>query len=450
MILVKENALRLRALFQGDKLKARAARATLLLFGAFGIAKFLQLATNLVVTRLLFPEAFGLMALVQIYLTGLELMSDVGIKASVIRSQRSEDPVFQATAWTLQIVRGGWVTSAALLLAWPYSQLYGEPILFPLILVVAVTPLISGFYSIEASMMERRLTLGRVVTMQILGRLITSAVMIFFAWAFASVWGLAVGTVVGAALITAFSHVVMRSANHRIVWDREVLGEIMVFGRWVLVATMFTFLGTQGLQAVRGYLVDLDVLAFLHIAMMFALIITGLMQKIMSKVGYSAIAETVRTRPRQVKRMAAKIRALQTMVSTPGFLMLAAVGPWLIGVLYDPRYAEAGSYLTLLALANAIAVLPLVYQKTLLALGDSRTHAAVTGTASALRIAAVFLGFWAGGVVGMLLADAVALLVVFALSAAIARRRGYATLRIDLLNLAAIGIGYAVLVPPYF
>jgi hypothetical protein len=35
---------------------------------------------NLILTRLLFPEAFGLMALVQVFVVGLQMFSDIGIQ----------------------------------------------------------------------------------------------------------------------------------------------------------------------------------------------------------------------------------------------------------------------------------------------------------------------------------------------------------------------------------
>ena len=54
---------RARALLAGDGLRARALRGTALTFLGFGAQQFLRLLSNLILTRLLFPEAFGLMAL---------------------------------------------------------------------------------------------------------------------------------------------------------------------------------------------------------------------------------------------------------------------------------------------------------------------------------------------------------------------------------------------------
>ena len=61
---------RISSFFQGDGLKARVLRGSALTFLSFGGARAVRLASNLVLTRLLFPEVFGLMALVQVFMTG--------------------------------------------------------------------------------------------------------------------------------------------------------------------------------------------------------------------------------------------------------------------------------------------------------------------------------------------------------------------------------------------
>ncbi|MBC7180880.1 MAG: polysaccharide biosynthesis protein, partial [Roseovarius sp.] len=57
---------RVRAIFTGDGLLARALRSSALTVAGFGGAQVLRLASNLILARLLFPEAFGLMAIVSV------------------------------------------------------------------------------------------------------------------------------------------------------------------------------------------------------------------------------------------------------------------------------------------------------------------------------------------------------------------------------------------------
>ena len=112
---------------QGQGLMQRAMRsAGLNLFG-FGFSQVLRLASNLVLTRLLFPEAFGVMAMVSVFLMGLAMFSDVGVGPAIMQSKRGDDRDFLDTAWTIQIIRGVSLWLVACALTWPMAIYFASP-----------------------------------------------------------------------------------------------------------------------------------------------------------------------------------------------------------------------------------------------------------------------------------------------------------------------------------
>lgn len=90
----------------GKSLFRRALGGGAFVAGSYVFAQFARLLSNLVLTRLLYPEAFGVMALVMVVLVGLQMFSDVGIGPAISRSARGDDPDFLNTAWTLNVFRG--------------------------------------------------------------------------------------------------------------------------------------------------------------------------------------------------------------------------------------------------------------------------------------------------------------------------------------------------------
>ena len=79
---------RILELFQGSNLRARALRSSAVTVGGFGASQVIRLASNLILTRILFPEAFGMMALVMVFLQGLAMFSDVGVGPAIMQSKR--------------------------------------------------------------------------------------------------------------------------------------------------------------------------------------------------------------------------------------------------------------------------------------------------------------------------------------------------------------------------
>ena len=145
----------------------RAARGTLWTVLGYGGGQMLRFVGNLVLTRLLFEEAFGLMALVWVFMQGLVLFSDIGIGPSIIQNKRGDEPRFLNTAWTIQVGRGLLLYLAAFAGAIPFARFYNEPLLATIIPVAGLAAVISGFYSSKLFTMNRHLKVGLVAIVEI-------------------------------------------------------------------------------------------------------------------------------------------------------------------------------------------------------------------------------------------------------------------------------------------
>ena len=148
---------RISHLLIGDTLKAKAARSTVLTIVNFGGQNVIRLLSNLILTRILFPEAFGLMALVQVILAGLQLFSDIGLRDSVIQDKRGGEPDFLNTAWVISIIRGFLLWFATILLAAPMAAFYDAPLLAEILPVAGFAVVLQGFSSTRILLADRNL-----------------------------------------------------------------------------------------------------------------------------------------------------------------------------------------------------------------------------------------------------------------------------------------------------
>ena len=116
----------------------------------------LRFGSNLLVTRLLVPKMFGVMAIAMLVMTGLAMFSDLGFKPNVVQSRRGDDPVFLNTAWVTQILRGMLLWLFALIASLliynanrigivPKGTVYADPILPFVVAILSLTAVTSGF-----------------------------------------------------------------------------------------------------------------------------------------------------------------------------------------------------------------------------------------------------------------------------------------------------------------
>jgi O-antigen/teichoic acid export membrane protein len=214
-----------------------AIRASIFELSGFGASQVIRLGGNLVLTRMLFPEAFGLAALVAIVLQGLELLSDIGFSQAVVQNERGDDPVFLNTAWSLQILRGIALTGICLVLAYPLSLLYAEPVLTWLLVVGAFQSLLQGFLSTSLFTLRRRVHVGPLNLLELAGQIVGVVAMIAWALVDASVWALIAGGVVRAIFRLATSHLLEVGYRNRFAIDRTCANEILSFGRWIFASS---------------------------------------------------------------------------------------------------------------------------------------------------------------------------------------------------------------------
>ena len=424
-------------------IRVRVLSASLWTAGGFAAQKAFQLGSNLVLTRLLFPEAFGLMALANVVLIAIGMFSDIGIKPAIIQSPRGEEEAFLNTAWTIQVSRGFFMWFGTCVFAYPASIAYGHPVLWPLISMLGAAAAIGGFSSISLATCERRLMVQRLTLIQLAGQLISLSLTALMAWQLRSVWALVWGGLAGSLTGAILSHLFLPRHRHRFTWDKDAAQAMVRFGRWIFFSTALTFTAGHGLRMLQGLLLPAGELGVLSIAQTIAAIPTDLTMQVITMAVFPALCEARNISHDRMVEVMRNLHSKILLLSLAGFLAIALVAIPFIHLLYDARYAGAGPQLVLLVLAGAIAIIPLPYQNAVIALGDSRLHAMFMLVATAMRIVAMLFGFKIAGMSGMLLGIAVGSFAGYLFVVWHVRKLGIWFPRTDLLGFAVTAIGVA-------
>ena len=216
----------------GASILQKAARTTLYTILNFGSAQLIRLLGNLVLTRILFPEAFGIMALATLLLTALSQFSDIGVMASIIRSKRGDDPTFLDTAWTVKVIRGGVLFLVACGLSYPMALFYEQSIYTQIIPVMAISLVIQGFMPTAIDTAYRNMEMGRLTALEILSAFVNICLMIFLSWTLQSVWGLVIGNAFAPMVSYIIFRIFLPGRRNRFVLERNSLHELMSFSQF--------------------------------------------------------------------------------------------------------------------------------------------------------------------------------------------------------------------------
>ncbi len=304
----------------------------------------IRLASNLILTRLLAPEAYGILGSAMAVLTTLEWLSDIGVQPALIRHPKGNRPEYLITGWWMNLARGSLLAAVAAVCAWPWSSFCRQPELLAVLLVLSLRPVLYCLRSPGVPMLRRNMQYKRLFADEIALTVCGTAASIILGIIFRSVWAIVLGTLLG-TVASIFASYLLCPMIPRLRWDREAFREIYDLGHQVFVNTL-----------VMAIWLNLDRLVGLRFISAEAMGLYAIAWNL------SAIAETLITRwcdvhfamlSREDNAQAQrKWHELVTNRAARYAIPLATLGivaaPATIWILYDPRYEGAGILLAIL------------------------------------------------------------------------------------------------------
>lgn len=410
----------------------------------FGGGQVMRLVSNLVLTRILSPDDFGLMALVSSFLIGLNMFSDMGLGPSIMQSKRGDDPAFLDTAWTIKVIRGFIIFGTACAMAWPLALFYDAPAFAWVFPAAAISMLVGGFFPTRIDSAGRHLQIGRLTMIELANQLIGILITVAAALILQSVWALVWGQVLGAFVQLVLFHYMLPGHIDRFRMEKAAREEIVKFGKWIFFSTICGFLLFQGDRIILGRVLTLEHLGIYNIGLFLATVPGLLGTAIAGRLFIPMYREHPPGESDHNRRTLQRTRAGFTGLLMICAVILALIGPWMVDHLYDARYVRAGGILVAIACIQMLIVIPLSYETAALAAGDSRGFFVMQSSRAMIYIVMVLIGAWWGGLGGLLAGQAFAHLFCYPVSVWMARRHQAWDPRHDIAA-AAIAVAGAAL-----
>ena len=331
-------------------------------------AQVIRFGTNLILTRLLAPELFGIMQLLTALRVGVELFTDIGVGQSVITSRHALEERFYNTAWTIQVVRSALLVVVAVTLLPFVGRVLGLKAIEHLIPVLALFFALSAFPSMGWAMAIRRRDRRRITMVETAAATAGSLALVAIVVIYPTLTGLILGNLVGGLITTISSYFMTSGVRHRFVLEPAYVREIVSFGKWIFLSSLLMFLAGNYDRLALAKMISLTMLGIYGIARS----LTDIVIQFAAKLGNSLIFPAVAALEVRGRELEARLRPkrLQLLLATAAVLAgLIVVSDVLVGLLYDPRYSIAGRVLPPLAMAAWFSVLALLHENVLLGIG---------------------------------------------------------------------------------
>lgn len=384
-----------------QELRSATLRGSIWTLSGYATAQLFRFCSSVVLTRLLEPAVYGTSAILTAVMVALTMFTDVGLSASIVQNPRGTDPIFLRTAWTVQVIRGLMLFFAAAALGWPVAVFYSQPELVILLPVVGLNSLVSGFSSVNLLIMSRRLRLGRITALEIGTQTLSIGVTILYASLSPTVWAFVTGTLVGVTAKSVLSHLVVPGPRAAFAWDPASRRQLLAFGKWIFLATAFSFVSLQGDRVVLSMFVSLSSLGVYALAVQLGQVGTSVVSALSGKVLFPLYSRLIERGVEAVRPRLLRIRLILLAAALPIPVLFATNGDILVKIVFGASFSEAGWMLQLISAGAVFQVIELTISPLILARGHSFRHMVVVVARGLLMIGLMMVGARLAGIAGL-------------------------------------------------
>jgi len=415
---------------------------------SFGAQVIIKLGASLVLTRVLKPEAYGIVTIVSSIGVVVALLGDIAVTVSLVRHERGEESSYLNTAWTLRLGRAVLNTILMYWAAPLVAALYHVPELtFPL-RVYSPWFLIWALESMSFPVAIRRRNSRIIVYSELVANAATTIFTLLYCYYTHDYMGMVYGILLNRVLMTAMSYGFYRDVRPRLMIDREAARELLRYTRFAVPSSFITLALGQFDKAVFLRLFNLNLLGVYSLAGNIATPIETLINKIGQLVLYPRCAHDFRTARDNFAR---RYYTGNTSLYFSILALPAAVGgaaQFLIRVLYDPRYAQAGMILQAFMLRATLLSLSAPAESMLIAAGELQVQLSGNVFRAISMIVGTVAGYYLFGFMGFVYGVALSGLPTLLYYLWVQHRKGFLVAKYELYKviflLVTAGLAYLV------
>ena len=376
---------------------ARVRTAVIWRWGSQAAAQIITWTATLIIVRLLAPHDYGLFAMTQAVLTGLNFLNGYSYATSLIQS-RAVDERRIGQVFGMLLVSN--VTLAAVqFFSAPYAAAYyGQPIVADILRVQALVFLTTPFIALPSEMLAKSLDFRRQAQINLTSATLGAGLGLWLAWHGYGVWAL-VWAPIAAFVIRAVGLTLAWGRFIRPIFDFRGARQIFGFGATLTLCQLCWIFQSQADIVIAGRSFTTHDLGLYSEALFLTLILTGRFLPPLNEVAFPAYAELANAGKPLAPAFLTSARMIM-LIAAPFYVGLSLTAGPLVTLFFGPKWLEMIPIVAGLAIAMPAMALQIVCSPATNALGRTGIYL-FTAAAGAIIMPACFLYGAANGPQGL-------------------------------------------------
>lgn len=369
---------------QGELL-AKAVTGTGWLVAWRFLTRGLGLVSTLILTRLLAPADFGLVAIAASFVQAVDALSSIGADDALIRLKNPGSQAYN-TAFTMNLLRGLLTAVIVLAAAYPASVFFKEPRLQVVLLILGGAMMLSSFENIGIVEYRRDLRFHIEFQLQSIPRVVGIISAIGFALYSPTYWALVVGIVSGRALRFVLTYVYSSYRPRLELGAWRGIGQFSLWSWWISLVQMLN----ERLPTIFiGRLLDARHVGFFNLGVEIALLPTTELIHPLCRTCFSSFA-AARHAGNGAADAFLRIVSTALLITAPAGIGIMILARPVVNLAFGGQWDDAAPVVQLIALSGVVTSVGLIAATLLSAYGFLRIPFGISVAATLLRAAGLY------------------------------------------------------------
>ena len=395
-----------------DNLKAETINALSWSFLESGVTRVIGFVVGVILARLLFPEQFGLIGMMLIFIAVAQVFVQSGFDMALI--QKVEATQFDICSIFYFNVFVALLAAGVLCLAGPWiAAFFEQPILTPLIRVLSLTIVIDSLGTIQGTLFRKEINFKALTITSLVAGLLSSIVGVSLAVKGYGVWSL-VAQQVSLSLVQAVTLWVLSPWRPQLIFSFQSLRQMFGFGSWMLFSGILNQVFENIYFPVIGKLFSAADLGLFTRARSMQSLPSQTLSTVVGRVTFPVFSKS-QGDPARLKRGLKKALTGIVLLNFPVMVGLAATAHPVVIVILGQKWEGCITFLQLFCAEGLLFPLHVMNLNVLTSLGRSDLFLRLEIIKKALTVVNILLT-WRWGVLGIIYGMIVLSIISFCLN----------------------------------